>query len=318
MTATSNEKLRETLVSRTTSALSPLTSFSGFDSAEEPLHDCPSASNLEKAQEVLLELMLPGRGRDIRVDASSLSAAIESECRAAWDLLLPEISRAVPFRWLGQAARTEGTGTVVDAAEEAQRVVAEFFERLPEVRRLLLSDIRAAYDGDPAATTYAEVKLAYPGLRAIASHRLAHELYRLNVPIVPRIMSELTHTATGADIHPGAKIGEAFFIDHATGVVIGETAELGSNVKLYQSVTLGAKSFPLDADGRPIKHIKRHPTVEDHVVIYSNATILGGDTVIGAHSTIGGNVFLMESVPPYSYVVKPSAFDVRPKKKKEL
>ena len=150
--------------------------------------------------------------------------------------------------------------------------------------------------------SFAEVMLAYPGLLAIASHRLDHEFYKLDVPIVPRIMSEWTHTEAGVDIHPGAEIGEGFFIDHATGVVIGETTKIGRQVKLYQGVTLGAKSFPLDESGRPIKHIQRHPTVEDNVVIYANATILGGDTVIGAGSTIGGNVFLMESVPAGSFV----------------
>jgi len=181
-------------------------------------------------------------------------------------------------------------------------VMAKFLERLPHVRELLVDDVQAAYDGDPAALTFAEVKLAYPGLLAITSHRLAHELYSLDVPIIPRIMSEWIHSQTGVDINPGARIGRAFFIDHATGVVIGETAEIGDNVKLYQGVTLGARSFPLDENGKPIKHIKRHPTVENNVVIYANATILGGDTVIGEGTTIGGNVFLMESVPPKHFV----------------
>jgi len=147
------------------------------------------------------------------------------------------------------------------------------------------------------------VQLAYPGVLAITSHRLAHELYLLDVPIVPRIMSEWTHSVTGVDIHPGARIGHGFFIDHATGVVIGETTRIGNHVKIYQGVTLGARSFPLDENGHPIKHIQRHPTVENDVVIYANATILGGDTVIGQGSTIGGNVFLMESVPPNSFVM---------------
>ena len=140
------------------------------------------------------------------------------------------------------------------------------------------------------------------GLLAIAAHRLAHELYRLQVPIIPRVMSEWIHTKTGTDIHPGARIGRAFFIDHATGVVIGETTEIGDHVKLYQGVTLGARSFALGLDGTPVKHVKRHPTVRDDVIIYAHATILGGETVIGARSVVGSNVFLMESVPPDSVV----------------
>jgi serine O-acetyltransferase len=173
-----------------------------------------------------------------------------------------------------------------------------FFSALPNVRTLLVEDVRAAYEGDPAALTYAEIKLAYPGLVAITSHRLAHELYRLNVPIIPRIMSEWTHAQTGVDIHAGATIGHGFFIDHATGVVIGETAEIGNGVKLYQGVTLGAKSFPLDAHGNPIKHIKRHPTVKDNVVIYANATILGGDTIIGKGSSSAATSFSWKASPP--------------------
>ncbi|HEY5621633.1 MAG TPA: serine O-acetyltransferase EpsC, partial [Pontiella sp.] len=173
-----------------------------------------------------------------------------------------------------------------------------------DVRRMLIEDVKAAYNGDPAALSYAEVKLAYPGLIAITSHRIAHELYKLDVPLIPRIMSEYTHSLTGIDIHPGATIGEGFFIDHGTGVVIGETCHIGNNVKLYQGVTLGAKSFPLDEHGRPIKHIQRHPTVEDDVVVYANSTILGGDTVIGKGTTVAGNVFLMQSTPPGSLVTR--------------
>ena len=190
---------------------------------------------------------------------------------------------------------------------EAEQVLRSLFEKLPKIRESIVTDIRAAYDGDPAAHSYAEVKMAFPGVLAIASHRIAHELYALNVPSIPRVMSEWTHSKTGCDIHPGAKIGKSFFVDHPTGVVIGETAVIGHNVKLYQGVTIGAKSFPLDEQGRPIKHIRRHPTVEDNVVIYSNATILGGDTVIGKGSTVGGNVFLLESVPAGSFVSNSSA-----------
>ncbi len=196
---------------------------------------------------------------------------------------------------------------------DARQIVETFVARLPEVRRLVETDVTAAYEGDPAATSRMEVVMAYPGLYATTVHRLAHELYRLKVPIIPRIMSELAHSKTGIDIHPGATIGERFFIDHGTGVVIGETTVIGRNVKLYQGVTLGALSFDKDpVTGALVKGVKRHPNVEDDVVIYAGATILGGATVIGQGSEIGGNVWIKESVPPHSRVYnKPPAPVIR-------
>ena len=185
---------------------------------------------------------------------------------------------------------------------DAKEIVAAFTARLPEVRRLVETDVTAAYEGDPAATSRMEVVMSYPGLYAVTVHRLAHELYRLKVPIIPRVMSELAHSKTGIDIHPGATIGERFFIDHGTGVVIGETCVIGRNVRLYQGVTLGGLSFAKDASGALVKGLKRHPNIEDDVVIYANATILGGETTIGAGSEIGGNVWLHASVPPNSRV----------------
>lgn len=176
-----------------------------------------------------------------------------------------------------------------------------FLSRLPEVRRLLITDVHAAYDGDPAATSPDECVLSYPGIMAITNYRLAHELHTLDVPLIPRIITEHAHSITGIDIHPGARIGERFFIDHGTGIVIGETSVIGKNVRLYQGVTLGAKSFPLDDDGKPIKGIRRHPTVEDDVIIYAGSTILG-TVVIGRGAVIGGNVWLTRSVPPGSRV----------------
>jgi len=198
---------------------------------------------------------------------------------------------------------------------DVMAVVAAFLKRLPEVKRLVATDVQAAYEGDPAATSPMEVVMAYPGLYAVTIHRLAHELYDLKVPIIPRIMSELAHSKTGIDIHPGATIGERFFIDHGTGVVIGETTVIGKNVKLYQGVTLGAKSFQKDPEtGALVKGIKRHPNVEDNVVIYAGATILGGDTTIGHDSEIGGSVWLIDSVPPNSRVYnKPPAPEIREK-----
>ena len=161
---------------------------------------------------------------------------------------------------------------------------------------MLLKDIQALYEGDPAAKTYEEILICYPGFYAISIYRLAHELYKLQVPLIPRIMTELAHQKTGIDIHAGATIGEYFFIDHGTGIVIGETTVIGDHVKLYHGVTLGAKSFKLDENGNPIKDIKRHPNIGNNVVIYANATILGGNTYIGDNCTIGGNVWLTKSV----------------------
>ncbi len=185
---------------------------------------------------------------------------------------------------------------------DAAEIVSAFRGRLGEVRRLVDTDVQAAYDGDPAATSRMEVVMAYPGLYAVTIHRMAHELYVLKVPVMPRIMSELAHSKTGIDIHPGATIGERFFIDHGTGVVIGETCTIGRNVRIYQGVTLGGLSFEKDSTGALVKGKKRHPDIEDNVVIYANATILGGGTVVGHDSEIGGNVWLKDSVPPYSRV----------------
>ena len=187
-------------------------------------------------------------------------------------------------------------------SRDPDEVVGAFVARIDAVRRLVETDIDAAYDGDPAATSRMEVVMSYPGVYAVTIHRLAHELYALNVPVIPRVMSELAHSKTGIDIHPGATIGERFFIDHGTGVVIGETTVIGRNVRLYQGVTLGGLSFSKDQSGALVKGLKRHPNIEDNVVIYANATILGGDTTIGHDSEIGGNVWLKDSVPPYSRV----------------
>ena len=187
-------------------------------------------------------------------------------------------------------------------AEAAREITTQLFERLPDVADCVAGDVEAAYDGDPAATGSEEIILAYPGVRAIFTYRIAHELHRLGVPLIPRMMTEFAHQETGVDIHPGASIGKSFFIDHGTGVVIGETTRIGDRVKLYQGVTLGALSFQKDERGRLIRGTKRHPTVEDDVVVYAGATILGGETVIGRGSVIGGSVWLTASVPPWTRV----------------
>ena len=194
-----------------------------------------------------------------------------------------------------------GEGNLKQCEERAETITREFLDRIPEVMCLLAEDVQAAYDGDPAAKSPGETIFCYPGIFAITNHRVAHELFKLGVPVIPRIISENAHSIAGIDIHPGARIGRSFFIDHGTGVVIGETAIIGDRVRIYQGVTLGAKSFPLDENGNPMKGIDRHPIIEDDVVIYAGATILGRIKV-GARSVIGGNVWLTHSVPPDSSI----------------
>jgi serine O-acetyltransferase len=285
----------------TAAALARLYSTGHDDRPENVLWNYPSASRIVEALKTLVHVMFPGM---YPAEEEALETYFEKQLRTVADCLLPELERALPFRWTSESVRRTGAQVSEDVPGEARRILNEFLARLPAVREFLIDDVKAAYAGDPAALSYAEVKLAYPGVLAIASHRMAHELYRLDVPIIPRVMNEWTHAKAGIDIHPGAVIGRGFFIDHGTGVVIGETAKIGANVKIYQGVTLGAKSFPLDKQGNPIKHIQRHPTVEDHVILYANAIVLGGKTVIGHHSVIGGNVFLLNSVPPHSFVTK--------------
>ena len=211
----------------------------------------------------------------------------------------------------GDESTSERESLLSQAAEELKRLLCEalpdgtrhseilfsFFDSLPTIADMLDSDVQAAYEGDPAARTTEEIMLSYPAFEAISIYRIAHVLYTLGVPLIPRMMTEHVHKNTGIDIHPGATIGKYFFIDHGTGVVIGETCRIGEHVKLYQGVTLGAKSFELDENGNPVKGIKRHPDIGNHVIVYANATILGGGTVVGDRSVIGGNVWLIHSVP---------------------
>lgn len=193
-----------------------------------------------------------------------------------------------------------------DCDSIAAKIVLDFLGRLPEVRRLIALDVQAAYEGDPAAVHADEIIFCYPGIHAIMVHRLAHELYRMHVPLLPRMMAEEAHSATGIDIHPGAKIGESFFIDHGTGVVIGETTTIGDHCKVYQGVTLGARSFQKDAQGRVVRGTKRHPTLGHRVTVYAGATVLGGDTHIGDDCVIAGGVFVTRSVPA-GHVVRANA-----------
>jgi serine O-acetyltransferase len=207
--------------------------------------------------------------------------------------------------------------TPEECRSRADKITRDFVARLPAVRAKLTLDAQAAYDGDPAAKSISEIIYCYPGFYAVVVYRVAHELVELGVPLMPRIMSEHAHGVTGCDIHPGATIGKAFFIDHATGVVVGETTRIGDNVKIYQGVTLGAMSFPKDERGRLIRGIKRHPTIEDNVTIYANSTILGGQTVIGKGVTVGGNTFITASVIADMTVTRePPKIELRSKKRK--
>jgi serine O-acetyltransferase len=251
----------------------------------------PSRAAVDAACAELMSLMFPGFRGEPLVRSGDLPQVTLSRLRHLQTLLKPEFCKS-----LGQFPP--------DAAMEkqAEELLSGFIAQLPALRKMLWTDIDAAYEGDPAAKSYEEIILAYPALEAIAIQRMAHELYLKALPLIPRIMTEWAHSRTGIDIHPGATIGSHFFIDHGTGVVIGETTVIGSRVKLYHGVTLGARSFEKDNEGKIKKGGKRHPTLEDDVTIYPNSTVLGGRTVIGARSTIGGNVFLVQSVPPDSLV----------------
>lgn len=205
-----------------------------------------------------------------------------------------------------------------DAANRAERATATTLAKLPEIRRTIQTDVNAAYTGDPAARSFEEIILAYPSVLVVSLQRIANVLYCEGVPLIPRMITEFAHERTGVDIHPGATIGTHFFIDHGTGVVIGETAVIGNHVKIYQGVTLGAKSFEVDANGQPIKGVKRHPQIDDHVTIYAHATILGGTTRIGAHSIVGANVWLLDSIPANSIAYyQDTNLIVRPRRTKE-
>lgn len=253
----------------------------------------PSRESVVSIISDLEALIFPGFEREAIHDAETLPyATAELVFRIARDLIR-ETDKALQFR-----ARQEDLGTAREAIfDQASEAVFGLLKKIPEIRSLIQDDVMAALEGDPAAKSMEEVILSYPGVEAILVHRLAHELWTAGVPLIPRMMSEHIHRKTGIDIHPGATIGRRFFIDHGTGVVIGETTTIGNNVKVYQGVTLGALSVK-----KSLASKKRHPTIEDGVTLYAGATILGGDTVIGHHSTIGGNVALTESIPAYTIV----------------
>ncbi|CAN5269084.1 serine acetyltransferase [soil metagenome] len=251
----------------------------------------PSRPAIDAVCVDLLSILFPGFHGAPLQHAGDLPSVTISRIASLHARIKPEICKSL-------AALSPSDSIETDADE----ILAFFFSKLARLREMLWADIDAAYEGDPSARSYEEIILAYPAIEAIGIQRMAHLLYQKQLPLIPRMMTEWAHGRTGIDIHPGAKIGSHFFIDHGTGVVIGETCVIGSHVKLYHGVTLGARSFEKDDQGHIRKGGKRHPNVEDYVTIYPNSTVLGGETVVGARSTIGGNVFLTESVPPDSLV----------------
>jgi serine O-acetyltransferase len=266
----------------------------------------PAQASVNEIARECMHLLFPGYFEESRIARSDVPQVVDGLLRRISGRLEVEIEKSLRF------ARSP------DAAGRARAITEEALGKLPELRKAIRTDVEAAYQGDPAALSYEEIILAYPCVLAISLQRFAHILYSLKVPLLPRMITEFAHERTGIDIHPGATIGTHFFIDHGTGVVIGETATIGAHVKLYQGVTLGAKSFETDDKGNPVKGVKRHPDIGDHVTIYAHATILGGDTSIGANSVVGGNVWLLDSVPPNSIAYfKADDLIIRPRQKKE-
>jgi serine O-acetyltransferase len=257
----------------------------------------PSRDAIIEAVGLLRQVVYPGYFGKPGLTSENIKFRMGELLIELTDLLYEQIRCCL--RYKNQIPNNEQGDECFQCDQDAARIVAEFFDQLPRIRELLAADVQAAFDGDPAAQSTDETVFSYPGLFAISVQRAAHEFYKLGVPLLPRIMTEYAHSLTGIDINPGAKLGRSFFIDHGTGVVIGETTEIGDNVKIYQGVTLGALA---PAFGQLLRGQKRHPTIGDNVTIYAGATILGGETVIGEGCTIGGNVFITQSVPPHNQV----------------
>lgn len=283
------------------SELSDKHSYEGLFHQYKDGDPLPSGKSLRRIVELSREILFPGYFGNSTVHRRTINYHIGVNVEELFGLLTEQIQAGLCFGL--ENTPSDNVIKKIPDRDTAASIAARFISRLPEIRRILATDIEAAYYGDPAATCFGEIICCYPIIRAITNYRIAHELYMLNVPLIPRIITEMAHSETGIDIHPGAQIGHHFTIDHGTGVVIGATCIIGNNVKLYQGVTLGAKSFPLDENGNPIKGIARHPILEDDVIVYSNATILGRIT-IGKGATIGGNIWVTESVPAGSRIVQ--------------
>lgn len=275
----------------------------------------PSREKVERAIDLLRQLAFPGYFAQYALTTDSADAHIADVANELQQVLFEQVRCCLRYR--ENLSDDQRTGKCEECETEAHKIVSAFFARIPEVRELLAADVQAAFDGDPAAQNTDETIFSYPGLLAISVQRFAHELFKLNVPLMPRIMTEWAHARTGIDIHPGATLGRGLMIDHGTGVVIGETTIIGANVKIYQGVTLGALA---PGFGQLLRGQKRHPTIEDEVTIYAGATILGGETIIGKGTTIGGNLFITRSVPPLHVVTaeppKLNMRDRRPKRER--
>ena len=280
--------------------LSESQSYKGLFHQHKDGDPLPSAKSLYKIVELARAIIFPGYFGNSTVNSHTINYHIGVNVETLFGLLTEQILAGLCF---GQENSKNATDDNEPCRETASLLAARFINKLPELRRILATDVEAAYYGDPAATCCGEIISCYPAIRAISNYRIAHELLILGVPLIPRFITEMAHSETGIDIHPGAQIGHHFTIDHGTGVVIGATSIIGNNVKLYQGVTLGAKSFPLDNNGNPIKGIPRHPILEDDVIVYSNATILGRVT-IGKGATVGGNIWVTENVPAGSRIVQ--------------
>ena len=262
----------------------------------------PNYEEIIACLEDLKDILYPGFRRREGLHIGNVTYHVGDLIDGLHDKLTRQIARALQH----EDRVTNNVATCEDAVDyeaKGQAMAIEFLERIPRLREVLATDVQSAFDGDPACKSADEVVFCYPGLDAITVFRIAHELYDLGVPFIPRMMTEWAHRQTGIDIHPGATIGPHFFIDHGTGVVIGQTCEIGAHVKLYQGVTLGALSFATDTDGNLVRGHKRHPTLEDRVVIYANATVLGGKTIVGHDSVIGSSVWLTHSVEPHTTVI---------------
>lgn len=283
------------------SELSDKHSYEGLFHQYKDGDPLPSGKSLRRIVELSREILFPGYFGNSTVHRRTINYHIGVNVEELFGLLTEQIQAGLCFGL--ENTPSDNVIKKIPDRDTAASIAARFISRLPEIRRILATDVEAAYYGDPAATCFGEIICCYPIIRAITNYRVAHELYMLNVPLIPRIITEMAHSETGIDIHPGAQIGHHFTIDHGTGVVIGATCIIGNNVKLYQGVTLGAKSFPLDENGNPIKGIARHPILEDDVIVYSNATILGRIT-IGKGATIGGNIWVTDSVPAGSRIVQ--------------
>jgi serine O-acetyltransferase len=294
MDTATDSRLRDRLPSIVEKIIENCTDTGCFTHVDfEPI---PSKQSVIDIIEKLREVIFPGYFNREKLDPVNLKYYMGQTVSVLFDLISEQVTLSIRhdcFRYDKPCSECRDRG---------HEVALALLEEIPGIREILASDIQAAYDGDPAARSTDEIIFSYPGIFAITIYRVAHELHDLGVPLLPRIMTEHAHNLTGIDIHPGARIGESFCIDHGTGIVIGETTEIGRSVRIYQGVTLGALSLPKDA-GEKFRGKKRHPTIEDDVIIYSGATILGGDTVIGARSVIGGNVWITHSVPPDTKVI---------------